>query len=100
MSDEEYPEEDYEYEYSEEDDDGDDGDVSMDGSTDAGASGASARRNSNPNKKRPFGSMDGKRRSGDNPNAPPLSGGEFEFHQLICLCVSDSCHPCTASFGI
>ena len=75
MSDEEYPEEDYEYEYS------DDEDVSMDGSTDAAGCGASARRNSNPNKKRPYGSMDGRRRSGENPNAPPLSGGEFDLRR-------------------
>ncbi len=73
MSDEEYPEEDYEYEYSDED-------VSMDGSIDAAGCGASGR-NSNPNKKRPYGSMDGKRRSGENPNAPPLSGGEFDLRR-------------------
>jgi hypothetical protein len=77
MSDEEYPEEDYEYEYSDDEDSRGDEDVSMEDSTDAAGATTSARRNINPNKKRPFGSMDGKRRIGENPNAPPLNGGEF-----------------------
>lgn len=105
MSDEEYPDEDYEYEYSDDEDgDGgdDDDDVSMDldGSTDAAvsASSSSARRNSNPNKKRPYGSMDGKRRSGENPNAPPLAGGEFRFLSVDTL--TPVMQSCTSAFEL
>lgn len=80
-SDEEYREEDYEYEYSDEDGGAGDEDVSMDGSFDAADAAASSPTQSMPNKKRPFGSMVDRRKNslGDNPNAPPLSGGEFDF---------------------
>jgi hypothetical protein len=80
-SDEDHREEDYEYEYSDEDGGPGDEDVSMDGSSDAADAAASSPTQCMPNKKRPFGSMVDRRKNclGDNPNAPPLSGGEFDF---------------------
>ena len=72
-------EEDYEYDYSDDDESGG-GDVSMDDSSDVGA--AMSTSSAKPcsfseaaNKKRPYGSMDGKRSSGGNDLR--LSGGEL-----------------------
>mmetsp|Transcript_30786 Transcript_30786/g.55781 ORF Transcript_30786/g.55781 Transcript_30786/m.55781 type:complete len:118 (-) Transcript_30786:1677-2030(-) len=85
MSDDDYSEEDYEYEYTDDEDgpgvEGDSMDASQeelvnDHITDAHAKPA---KDNTANKRRSIGSMDESRRSGDSPNAPPLSGGKFDF---------------------
>lgn len=85
MSDDEYSEEDYEYEYTDDEDgpgvEGDSMDASQEELVNDHITGARAKpaKDNMANKRRSIGSMDESRRSGDSANAPPLSGGKFDF---------------------